>query len=150
MPITPFHFGPGVFVKSVLCRHFSLPIFILAQVTTDMESAWNMIQQHQNIHTFFHTFLGAAVMALGLGGFCRLFFYFKKQTPPWRMLLVSSFIGTFSHVFLDAIMHRDVHPFAPLSGANPFLRICSLGVLHWGCLGFGLVGGCIWIWNKQR
>ena len=29
------------------------------------------------------------------------------------MVFISAFIGTFSHVFLDSIMHSDVEPFFP-------------------------------------
>jgi hypothetical protein len=37
-------------------------------------------------------------------------------------------------------MHADITPFAPLSDANPLLRVISLSALHWFCLGAGALG----------
>ena len=44
----------------------------------------------------------------------------------WRDLMVApvaigALTGTFSHVFLDSIMHTDIRPFHPFSDANPLL-----------------------------
>jgi membrane-bound metal-dependent hydrolase YbcI (DUF457 family) len=59
---------------------------------------------------------------------------------PWRTVFLSAFIGTYSHVFLDSIMHSDVQPFAPLSATNPFFHLIDVGLMHILCLLAGLVG----------
>jgi membrane-bound metal-dependent hydrolase YbcI (DUF457 family) len=41
--------------------------------------------------------------------------------------------GSYSHVVLDSLMHRDITPFAPFSNANPLLQAVSLRTLHWSC-----------------
>jgi membrane-bound metal-dependent hydrolase YbcI (DUF457 family) len=53
---------------------------------------------------------------------------------------ISAFIGTYSHVFLDSIMHADVKPFSPFSTGNPFYRIISLFTLHAFCIVLGVLG----------
>ncbi len=57
----------------------------------------------------------------------------KKQNPikiAWWVAFGSAFIGTYTHVVLDSIMHSDVEPFYPLSQANNMLRLISVGELH--------------------
>jgi membrane-bound metal-dependent hydrolase YbcI (DUF457 family) len=53
---------------------------------------------------------------------------------------VGAFIGTYSHVFLDSIMHSDVQPFSPFSSQNPLHHIVSWLTLHALCLVLGVVG----------
>jgi membrane-bound metal-dependent hydrolase YbcI (DUF457 family) len=59
---------------------------------------------------------------------------------PWKLAFVSAFVGTYSHVFLDGIMHTDVQPFAPFASSNPFHHLIDVGVLHLLCLLAGVVG----------
>jgi membrane-bound metal-dependent hydrolase YbcI (DUF457 family) len=54
--------------------------------------------------------------------------------------MVSAFIGSFSHVLLDSVMHADVEPFAPFTLNNPILGLLSVEVLHKFCLYSGLLG----------
>ncbi|WP_074867502.1 hypothetical protein [Atopomonas hussainii] len=78
---------------------------------------------------------GLGLWALGQG-----------QTLPlsWRVTFISAFIGTYSHVLLDALMHADLAPFAPFSLANPWLSLLSVMQLHWFCLIAGLIGITLW------
>jgi membrane-bound metal-dependent hydrolase YbcI (DUF457 family) len=50
--------------------------------------------------------------------------------------------GSYSHIVLDSLMHRDITPFAPFSNANPLLQAVSLSTLHWSCLAAGLIAIC--------
>ena len=51
-------------------------------------------------------------------------------------------LGIYSHLILDAVMHSDAHPWAPLSSANPFVGLLSYEGLNALCL-WTLVGGVI-------
>jgi membrane-bound metal-dependent hydrolase YbcI (DUF457 family) len=60
------------------------------------------------------------------------------------VVFLSAFIGSFSHVLLDSIMHWDVEPLFPFTLDNPFLGLISVSVLHKLCLYSGLVGAAIY------
>lgn len=62
---------------------------------------------------------------------------------PWRVAFLSAFLGTYSHVFLDSIMHSDVLPLSPFSTANPMLHLVSLPWLHLLCLALGVIGAIV-------
>jgi len=67
----------------------------------------------------------------------------KKNNPiiiSWWVVFISAFIGTFSHVILDSIMHSDIEPFYPFFLENNLLKIISINQLHKLCLYSGLVG----------
>ncbi len=67
----------------------------------------------------------------------------KKDNPiiiSWRVVFISAFIGTFSHVFLDSIMHSDVEPFYPFFLENSLLGLITINQLHQWCLYSGIVG----------
>jgi len=175
MPLTPFHFGPGIFIKSLSPKKFSLSTFIVSQIVMDSETAWNIYEGNTRLHTFFHTYLGsnvaAAVSTIGVLLSYRLLQYLKRiispslatshsknrtsypsefQTPPLATIIMSSLIGTWSHVLLDSFMHSDMAPFAPFSEANPLLGLVSLNALYMGCVMSGFIGGMIWAIEIRR
>ena len=57
----------------------------------------------------------------------------------WGIAIISALMGTFSHVFLDSIMHADVEPYFPITGANGMYGFISMNNLEKFCLysGFG-------------
>lgn len=63
---------------------------------------------------------------------------------PWTAALVGAAIGAVSHVWLDAVIHGDVRPLAPLSDANPLFVAGSFGWVHLGCVVAGAVGLVTW------
>lgn len=158
MPFTPFHFGPGLFAKSLAPRHFSWGAFIVSQVVIDIETLHYMLQRTYPIHRFLHTFLGATTAGLLIGAILiGLKSLVRRVTPPASDhlkrygtsveaefssvgLFVGSLVGGVTHPLLDGIMHRDVRPLAPWSDANPLLGLVGLGTLHLGCLVFGVAG----------
>lgn len=158
MPFTPFHFGPGAAVKAVLPRYFSFTVFLFAQIVTDLETAYYFLQGEYPLHRWLHTYLGATVVA----GFCVLvgrpvcqaalrawnrwqdapfkrYFHFADRISVLSAV-ISAFIGTYSHVFLDSIMHADIEPFRPFSAENALYRIISLFTLHALCIVLGVFG----------
>lgn len=156
MPFTPFHFGPGAAIKAALGRRFSFTVFCFAQVATDCETAWYMLNGEYPWHRFCHTFVGATLV----GAFsvlvgrpiCRLALrilqaVFELGAPPRAPVSIplgsavaGAFIGTYSHVVLDGIMHSDVAPLMPFSADNPFYQWLTSSALHAWCAGLGFFG----------
>jgi hypothetical protein len=150
VPITPFHFGPGVLVSTASRSRVSFLAFAATNVLIDVESLYNMVTGQSRIHTFLHTYLGstlaAAVVVLGFLPIRWL----ALKLPPWRVLawrhlsvmsvVLGSLVGAWSHVLFDSVMHADITPLAPFSNANGLYRIVPLGALHLFCVSVGIVG----------
>lgn len=118
MPLTPFHLAVGLPVR----KRISLKAFILVNVLIDLEPAavmfFGMDKLGYALHQWVHTLGGVTLMALVAflsGVACR---------GKWRTWLSGAFLGAYSHLFLDALVHRDVAPFDPFRSGNPlFLDI---------------------------
>lgn len=162
MPFTPFHMGPALPVKAACGHRFSLLLYGYTQILMDVEALYRIVNQDRELHGLSHTFLGAtgiAAVALITGKPLMEFWlrfwhrierrsrrpgFLMSEKIPWRVSLFSVLTGSWLHIILDAIMHRDVHPFKPFSDSNPFLRIISVEQLHQFCL-FTAIGGSVWI-----
>jgi hypothetical protein len=150
--------GPGLAVKAVFGRHFSLMVFGFAQVAIDIEPLVRIIRGDAVLHGFTHTYLGATLVALlsVIVGrpICQFLLDHWKPEPrslflnwlrgprliSWPAAIAGGFVGTCSHVFLDSIMHYDMQPFRPLSEANALLHAISVGSLHLLCVVSGVLG----------
>ncbi len=170
MPATPFHLGPGAAIKVVFGKHLSLAVFTFTQVVIDLESATRFLLEDEVLHGISHTYLGATVVGvvgLFIGKpvceFCLRLWnsrLSKRQQrwlyiPPsisWMAAITGAFIGVYSHVLLDSIMHADMRPFAPLSAHNGLLYVITIDELHTVCLALGLFGATVLLvvtlWNK--
>jgi membrane-bound metal-dependent hydrolase YbcI (DUF457 family) len=154
MPFTPIHMGPGLLIKSVLQGSFSLMVFGWTQIVMDVQPLIVMLSGAGHIHGFTHTYIGATLIALfsAVSGkyLSELSLKFIKLPASnggkifWRVSLLSAFIGSFSHVFLDSIMHADVEPFYPFSLMNELHHYVSVSTLHKFCLYSGLFGAVIY------
>jgi len=150
MPITPFHLGPGAAFKAVGGRHFSFMVFGGAQVLMDIEPLVRIFLGTPIIHGYSHTLLGAlvigAISAL-IGKPISQFVLTRYAIPhyplTWLAACAGAFIGTFSHIALDAVMHFDMEPWWPISQGNLLLGSMSLQWLHVMCLVLGMLGGIV-------
>jgi hypothetical protein len=150
--------GPGLAAKAVLGRHLSLMVFGFSQVAIDLEPMVHLVRGDAVLHGFAHTYVGATLVAalsavVGRPICQRLL---ERWTPDpesrfliwlrgpdrisWPAAIVGAFVGSYSHVFLDSIMHADVLPLAPFSPANAMLGAVSLGSLHLLCVVSGALG----------
>ena len=162
MPITPLHMGPGMLLKGVAERQMSLIAFGVAQIVMDLEPLLGLLRGAAELHGISHTLLlalpiGALAAWLGrvlspplLGrwnqemrhyGWLRLL---VEYAPGWRPYLLGGWLGSYSHLLLDSLMHGDLHPFWPLWQGNPLLGLCSITTLHAFCLISGGVGLLLW------
>jgi membrane-bound metal-dependent hydrolase YbcI (DUF457 family) len=150
MPVTPYHFGPGLTIKSVLLKRFSFKAFILANILTDIEPVYFLCTQQLPLHRFFHTYLGATLLAV----FCMVVVRMVWTKSSRAAVAAGAFLGTYSHVFLDSFMHTDMQPFFPWTRTNPFLGIFSAYDLEVFCLACWLLGAVVYFirleWGHQK
>lgn len=162
MPFTPFHMGPGLAVKALLGRRFSVLSFGIAQVAMDIEPLVQMLRDGDRLHGLSHTFVGASVIGLAIvavaPALCRpilerwnqelahhrLASFASEETLSRSAVWSGALIGTYSHVVLDAIMHVDAQPFAPWVAANALHGAVSIASLHALCVATGLIGVAAW------
>lgn len=156
MPFTPFHFGPGVLIKSASHRYFSLIIFILIQILIDCETLYFLVTHQSPLHRVFHTYLGVNIAVLisiliirpicniGIKALNKLIKEQKFSEITLVSAIIASFVGAYTHVFLDSMMHVDMRPFYPFSNQNGMLSVVNLGVLHLGCVFTGVFGGVVY------
>ncbi len=163
MPFTPVHMGPGLLIKGILQSSFSLMVFGWTQIVMDIQPLIIMIIGHGHVHGFTHTYLGAILIAIFaaltgkyLSEIGLKILGISSENPIkilWWVCFLSAFMGSFSHVFLDSIMHIDVEPFFPVTLANQFYGIISITALHKICLYSGLLGAVIYyivLWRTQK
>src|SRR5262245_34188181 len=153
MPFTPFHMGPGLLIKSVTQQYFSLMVFGFSQVAMDTEVLYHMTRRDLTLHGFNHTYVGGtlvAVISILIGRpLCQ--FLLNRWIPAaesrfeswlrgpknvsWIAAISGAFLGTYSHIFLDSIMHFDLRPWMPWSQKNSLLGVISVESLHLFCIG---------------
>ena len=151
MPVTPFHFGPGLLIKSGAPRHVSFFGFAFANCVIDCETAWHALRHERPFHGPLHTMVVASPVGLVsgalLGYLLGRFFPRTAGAHPvlraeasWKSGAVGGLLGGASHPLIDGLMHRDVFPFWPLVATNPLLGLVSLRGIYLGCLLAGLLG----------
>lgn len=146
MPFTPFHMGIGVAAKAVAPKLISLQVFALTQVAMDIEPGVRMAMDSDVLHGWSHTLAGAVPVALASA----LVWKILERRRIWRwtfdpitpaMLWSTCFVGTWSHVLLDALIHRDMastRELLPLD-QSLFLSHEAVQVACMVCAGVGAV-----------
>ncbi len=127
-------------------------VFGWTQIIMDLQPLFVMLSGEGHLHGFSHTYIGATLLAIFsaltgkyLSEFGLKLLSISDNNHPikitWRVTLLSAFIGSYSHVLLDSIMHSDVEPFYPLSLDNPLLQLITTPQLHQFCFYSALLGG---------
>ncbi|MEJ2702467.1 MAG: hypothetical protein P8Z79_08500 [Sedimentisphaerales bacterium] len=163
MPFTPFHMGPGIAVKALLRGSFSLMVFGWAQIVIDIQPLIVMILGGAHLHGFTHTYVGATLLAIFAGftgkylGEIGLFILGLDHHRPvkiaWWVAFLSAFAGTYSHVAIDSIVHKDMHPLYPFTESNALLGILSASAVYQLCIYSGLVGAILYYstsWYQRK
>lgn len=152
MPFTPLHLGVGACCKAVGQRRFSFMIFAGTHVLMDIEPLLGLIYNWQYLHLYTHNLIGATLIgsiALLIGKpisqwVLRSILNYKNWSISWRTAAISAYIGSFSHIFLDAFMHHDVYFFYPWILKNPLLGLLSYSVIFYSCISAILFGSLAW------
>lgn len=120
----------------------------------DIQPLIVLISGERHLHGFSHTYVGGALIAVfsALSGkyLSEIGLFILGVNREWQVKIawwvafLSAFVGTFSHVLLDSIMHADVEPFSPFSTHNSFLGLITVQALHKLCLYTGAIGGILY------
>lgn len=152
MPFTPYHVGPGIAVKAALPRKFSLLIFAWAQIVMDLQPLLVILTGIGRHHGVTHTLIGAvvlgAVSAVSGKFLIEWVLSWWKKKPRlvlgWGAVLFSAWLGSFSHVLIDALVYPDVELLWPFVWGNPLW----FGFSMWGMIRFcvisGVIGAAVW------
>ena len=150
MPFTPFHLGPGAVFNAIGGNRFSFMVFGGSQVLIDIEPGVRMLFGTYILHGPSHTIVGAfliGIVAAVIGKPISEFALHLLRLPDigitWTASATGAFVGTFSHIFLDALTHSDMTPWIPLAGSNGLLGFISLASLQIICLVLGVIGGLL-------
>lgn len=162
MPFTPFHMGAGLLAKSGAEHRISLVSFSIAQVVMDIEPGIGMLRDSAVLHGWTHTVAGALVIAALVTAISPWFIRpvvarWNAEATHYRLpwLLVSepvrrssvaagAVFGTLSHVALDALIHADMHPLAPVAAGNPLLGMVEHDSVYAGCAVAAITGSLLW------
>lgn len=151
MPVTPYHFGPGVLLKAAAPRSVSLLAFAAANVAIDVESLVNLLAGRYPVHATLHTFAASLAVGLVVGaavGWIGRWRRLQSAEFGMRASVIGGVLGGVTHPFLDGIMHADIRPFLPLSDENPLYRIVGLDALHGVCVALGIAGAVLLVWRR--
>lgn len=165
MPITPFHFGPGLLFRGI-SRHVSLSAFVVANCLIDIEPILGFLINGDPAHRFMHTYLGATIAALLTALLTRpyaerwLRYWNTKLSPAQAKWLgcqetisvtaywIGAFVGAWSHIWLDAFMHVDVEAWWPFASGNTQQGLIPIDGLHVLCLVAGVIGLLLLAWSN--
>ena len=166
MPFTPFHLGLGMAAKAAAGKRFSLAVFGLSQIAIDIEPLVHLIRNDDITHGFWHTYLGGLIVACLVTPIARPLgalmirtanaivtaFHLPWLTEPahltWRVTFFSALFGTFTHVFLDSIVHMDATPLAPWSHSKWALQLIPTDDVYRLCVVLGVIGAPVWLMKK--
>ena len=152
MPYTPYHFGPGLLLKSASPRWISIVGFAGANIAVDCEVLFNDLRAYHPVHGLMHTIPFAGPIGLFSGILSvlvvRRWFPRVAAHPLLRGDLtiaagaIGGFLGGATHPLLDAIGRKGTHPLWPWSQANPLFRL----VPFWWLLGLCVASGVLGYW----
>lgn len=171
MPFTSLHMGPGLAIKALFGRRFSVMAFGVAQVAMDIEPLVGMVRGADVLHGPTHTYLTALVIAAIVAvispvicrpilrqwnrelSFYRVNWLIERESFSPISVVAGAFAGTVSHVILDSVMHSDITPFSPWSATNGLYGYVSIAGLHQFCIFagvFGVIGWLLMAWLKRH
>jgi hypothetical protein len=161
MPATPFHLGPGLLIKGVAPRHFSMAAYSLAQIVIDIESGYHMLHNETPVHRQAHTFLVGGLIGLLCGlvvSRAGAWVARPRDVVPEALVaeyrlpiaLLSGLFGGIFHSVLDGIMHADIRPFRPFTGSNPLYGLVNVQIIYLFCIVTGVIGAALLLALQRR
>jgi hypothetical protein len=158
--------GPGMVVKAAAPGHFSIVVFGLTQAALDLEVLWYLLRWNLPLHKFWHTYLGATIVAAVFAVVGKpasqviksIWNQIAKRCPDvdlsvpvhtsWLASVVAAVVGAYSHILLDSLFHADLQPLQPWSARNPLLGILSPTMLQVVCVSLGIIG-LAWFFGRE-
>ncbi len=149
MPFTPLHLGPALLIGVVLRRRLDVFAILVGSVVLDIEPFLVLcLGLSAPLHGLCHTYLAALLLSPPLSAVLyHLRDLFKpllhplglSQQSSFRSVIISSMIGLFSHVTLDATLYAEMVPFYPFFG-NPLLGVVNYTTVYEFCIVTGIFG----------
>ena len=141
MPVTPFHWS--VLILGMLFFDiFYIPALFLGSTLMDIEPIYyHFIEGRHDgyTHKFFHTYIGTTIVGAFVAAVLLIYRdKIDKKLNEYKIgqghlsnkkIIFSSFIGAWSHAFLDNITNFGMKPFWPLSNNNPWYGMISLNLV---------------------
>jgi membrane-bound metal-dependent hydrolase YbcI (DUF457 family) len=122
-------------------------VFGGSQVLMDIEPLIGMMRGSAILHGYTHTLagalgIGAAAALIGKPISSHVLRHIRAPHHPltWRAAALAAFVGTFSHIIFDAVMHRDIRPWWPFSSTNGLLHAIPVDDLHYVFVALGAIG----------
>jgi hypothetical protein len=155
-------------VKAAVPRHFSIVVFGLTQIALDLEVLWHLARLDYSFHTFWHTYLGATIIAavltvLGkpasqwikaawnhIAAKCRDADLTVSNPTTWGASFTGASVGAYSHVLLDSLFHPDIEPLQPWSASNRLRGAVNPHGLEVVCVVLGIVGLACFFERERR
>jgi membrane-bound metal-dependent hydrolase YbcI (DUF457 family) len=149
MPFTPYHLGPALLIGVLFIPFCDFSTIFIASVILDLEPlAILLLNLPLPLHGFFHTYVGATIIA-GILAFSIWPFrnylnaivslFGIHQVSTLRTIIPASIIGTYTHIFLDSFVYAEMNPLYPLIG-NPFFELVSSQSVYSLCVFSGFLG----------
>ena len=145
VPLTPFHLGPALLFGLAFSSTFDLLTLLIASVIPDVEPICILLLDlSEPSHGFFHSYVGAPILAVLVAVavyllkdvLTNVMLKFQvSQKSSFKKILFTSFVGAYSHVFLDSLLYRWMNPLYPLKG-NPFVGIMPTYIADVAVYGF--------------
>ena len=144
MPFTPFHFGPSACLALPFKKYLDLPAFVLANVIVDLEPLFVILFgiEIYPLHGYCHTFLFGSFIGFlwGILAFSlrKYFHFFMSEIrlhydTNFLKIVISSILGIWFHILLDAPLYSDIKPFYPII-KNPLYGLISTEEIYIYCL----------------
>ena len=151
MPFTPYHMGFGLIAKSAKPAKVSLILFGFSQIVIDLQQLYKHITNPHGLayHGLTHTIIGATIIAFICLPFRSALEKVFRQTISKPSAIYGVFIGVYSHLLLDGLVHSEVSqrlfwPFHIDSHLCGFINLKEMEML---CIIMGAVG-LIFLWQK--
>ena len=145
MPFTAFHLGPALLFGLAFSSTFDLLILLISSVIPDVEPFCILLfDLSEPSHGFFHSYVGSSILAVLVAIVVYLLRdkltstmlkFQVSQKSSFKKILFTSFVGAYSHVFLDSFVNRRMNPLYPLQG-NSFVGIMPNYVAYMAVYGF--------------
>jgi membrane-bound metal-dependent hydrolase YbcI (DUF457 family) len=131
MPFTPYHVGPALLVALIMYPLLDIPTFIVANLILDIEPLFNLLFSNNRLHGQFHSLTFGLIPAIILAALMHFSRRFTKpivierrlpQNPSFKDLLLTSVVGVWLHVLLDAFLYSEISLIYPVE-FNPLLNL---------------------------
>ncbi|MFX0064245.1 MAG: hypothetical protein ACFFC7_18895 [Candidatus Hermodarchaeota archaeon] len=159
MPFTPFHFGIAILLFGIMPFLDPLALFV-SVIIPDIEGITALFILPYSglpLHGPLHSFLGAIALGIVTGGvsYLVLKIFQKYGIIPSQIhvtlskSMFSAFLGTISHILLDAPLYSEMNPFLPFPG-NPLVGLVPQSFPYLVCVISFLLGSVILLIRLSR